>query len=80
MDSILLTIGLICMIVGIIGSFLSVLPGSPLSWVGLLLISLTSAVSLNYWLLSVTGIIVIIVTYLEFYIPAKGTKQFGGSK
>lgn len=80
MDCILLTIGLICMIVGIIGSFLPVLPGTPLSWLGLVLISFTSAVPNNYWLLSITGIIMLVVTFLEYYIPAKGTKCFGGSK
>ncbi|WP_432671855.1 DUF456 domain-containing protein [Flavobacterium sp. SM2513] len=80
MDYILLTIGLICMIVGIIGSFLPVLPGTPLSWLGLVVISFTSAVPNNYWLLSVTGIIMLVVTFLEYYIPAKGTKYFGGSK
>ncbi len=80
MDYILLVIGLICMIVGIIGSFLPVLPGTPLSWVGLLLISFTSAVPTNYWLLSITGILMLVVTFLEYYIPAKGTKHFGGSK
>jgi uncharacterized protein YqgC (DUF456 family) len=80
MDSILLTISLICMIVGIIGSFLPVLPGTPLSWLGLVLISLTDAVPLNYWLLSISGLIMLVVTFLEFWIPAKGTKHFGGSK
>ena len=80
MDYILLAIGLICMVIGIIGSFIPVLPGTPLSWVGLVLISFTSAVPTNYWLLSITGIIMIVVTFLEYYIPAKGTKHFGGSK
>lgn len=80
MDYILLSIGLICMIVGILGSFLPILPGTPLSWLGLLLISLTSIVPVNYWLLSITGIIVVVVSFLEYWIPAKGTKHFGGSK
>ena len=80
MDYIWLSIGLICMIVGILGSFLPVLPGSPLSWLGLVLISFTSVVPLNYWLLTLTGFIMLAVTFLEFYIPAKGTQHFGGSK
>jgi uncharacterized protein YqgC (DUF456 family) len=79
MDYILLSIGLICMIVGILGSFLPVLPGTPLSWLGLLLISLTAMVPVNYWLLSITGLIVAVVSFLEYWIPAKGTKHFGGS-
>lgn len=80
MDSILVTIGLICMIVGIIGSFLPVLPGTPLSWMGLVLISLTSAVPLNYWLLSISGIVMLVVTFFRILDSCKGTKHFGGSK
>ncbi|RZL36328.1 MAG: DUF456 family protein [Pedobacter sp.] len=80
MDYILLSIGLICMILGILGSFLPVLPGTPLSWLGLLLISLTSAVPVNYSLLTITFIITLIIVFLEYWIPSRGTKYFGGSK
>ena len=37
MDVLLLIIGFICMLTGIIGSFLPVLPGPSISWIGLLL-------------------------------------------
>lgn len=80
MDYILLSIGLICMILGILGSFLPVLPGTPLSWLGLLLISLTSAVPDNYGLLTITFILTLIIVFLEYWIPSQGTKYFGGSK
>lgn len=80
MDYILLSIGLICMILGILGSFLPVLPGTPLSWLGLLLISLTSAVPVNYALLTITFILTLIIVFLEYWIPSQGTKYFGGSK
>lgn len=80
MDYILLSIGLICMILGILGSFLPVLPGTPLSWLGLLLISLTSAVPVNYGLLTITFILTLIIVFLEYWIPSQGTKYFGGSK
>jgi len=44
MDLVLLFIGLLFMILGIIGSFLPVLPGPPISWLGLLLLFLTKAI------------------------------------
>ncbi len=79
MDYILLSIGLLFMIVGILGSFLPVLPGPPISWLGLLLLFSTNAVAMNYWTLGITLFIAILVAVLDYVIPAKGTKRFGGS-
>lgn len=79
MDAILLFFGLVCMIIGLLGSFLPVLPGPPISWVGLLLLFLTKAVPINYWVLGITLFIALLVAILDYIIPAKGTKRFGGS-
>lgn len=79
MDYLLLSIGLLCMIVGIFGSFLPVLPGPPIAWLGLLLLFLTDAVPANYWTLGGTFFIAVLVAVLDYIIPAKGTKRFGGS-
>lgn len=79
MDSLLLILGFICMIVGIFGSFIPVLPGLTASWVGLLLLYLTKAVEMNYWVLGITFVIMVVITILDYVIPAKGTKKFGGS-
>jgi uncharacterized protein len=79
MDTILLILGFICVVVGVFGSFLPVLPGPMLSWVGLLLLYLTDVVPNNYWLLGITLFITIIISILDYVIPAKGTKRYGGS-
>lgn len=79
MDLLLVLLGFICMIVGILGSFIPVLPGLSSCWVGLLLLYLTKAVENNYWVLGMTFIITIVITILDYTIPAKGTKRFGGS-
>jgi len=79
MDILLLIIGLLCVILGIFGSFLPVLPGPGLSWIGILLLYFTSAVPTNYWILGITLLITIIISVLDYTIPAKGTKHFGGS-
>lgn len=79
MDSLLLLLGFTCMIIGILGSFLPVLPGISLSWLGLLLLYLTKAVPVNYWVLGITLAITIVISILNYIIPAKGTKKFGGS-
>ncbi|POS02638.1 hypothetical protein Q361_103153 [Flavobacterium croceum DSM 17960] len=80
MDTILLTLGFILCIVGIVGSFLPVLPGPVASWVGLLLLYLTDKVQNNYWVLGATLIVTITISILDYVIPAQGTKKFGGSK
>lgn len=79
MDLLLLIIGFGCVIMGIFGSFLPVLPGPGLSWLGLAFLYFTSAVPTNYWILGITLLITIIVSILDYIIPAKGTKRFGGS-
>lgn len=80
MDSILLIIGFICMIVGVFGSFMPVLPGPTISWVGILLLHLTNAVENNYYILGISLVFTIFISVLDYTIPAKGTKKFGGSK
>lgn len=80
MDIALLLIAFILMIVGILGSFLPVLPGPPISWVGLLLLYFTKAVPMSYTVLGVTLFVALVVGILDYVIPAKGTKRFGGSK
>lgn len=79
MDILLLIIGLFCMILGILGSFLPVLPGPPVSWLGLLLLILTTAVPNDWWLIAITGIVAFAVVALDYWIPAAGTRKFGGS-
>jgi uncharacterized protein len=80
MDTILLIVGFVFMFVGIFGSFLPVLPGPTISWVGLLLLYLTKSVENNYWILGISFVLTLVISLLDYFIPAKGTKYFGGSK
>ncbi|WP_396590788.1 DUF456 domain-containing protein [Allomuricauda sp. R78024] len=80
MDIALLVLGFILMLVGILGSFLPVLPGPPVSWLGLLLLYLTKAVPGDWWMLGITLFFALLITVMDYVIPAMGTKKFGGSK
>jgi hypothetical protein len=80
MDIFLLVLGFILMLVGILGSFLPVLPGPPISWVGLLLLYSTSVITMDWVFLGITLTIALIVFALDYVIPAIGTKKFGGTK
>lgn len=79
MDMLLLIIGFICMITGVIGSFMSIIPGLSVSWFGLLLLYFTNSIPANYWILGITLLITIVLSILDYFIPAKGAKKFGGS-
>ncbi|MBD0850111.1 DUF456 domain-containing protein [Maribacter arenosus] len=80
MDIALLIFGFILMLVGIIGSFLPVLPGPTVSWVGLLLLYLTKVVPDDWIFLGITLVIALVVFALDYIIPAVGTKKFGGTR
>ena len=80
MDLFLLIIGFFFIILGIIGSFLPVLPGPIMGWVGLLLLHLTSIIQKDWTFLGVTLAVAIIVFVLDYIIPIMGTKKYGGTK
>ena len=80
MDIFLTIIGLFFMIFGLVGSFIPILPGPPLSWIGLLLLHLTDAIPINWTFLSITLVIALLVFALDYIIPAVGAKKFGGSR
>lgn len=80
MDLLLVSLGGVLMIVGILGSFLPVLPGVPVSWLGLLLLFLAPSLPMDYWFLGITFIIALFIYALNWIIPALGTKRFGGSR
>lgn len=80
MDIILLLIAALLILLGIVGSFLPVLPGPLTSWVGLLVFYLRSDIEMNWVFLGITLFFAILIWVLDYIIPAIGTKRFGGSK
>ncbi|TDN99907.1 DUF456 domain-containing protein [Sunxiuqinia elliptica] len=80
MDYILIAFGILFIISGILGGVLPVLPGPPLSYVGLILLHLTERYQFSTKFLVIWGIITVVVYLLDYFIPVWGTKKFGGSK
>ncbi len=80
MDIILTLFGLLFISLGLVGSLLPVLPGPPLSWVGLLFLYMTDAVPNNHSFLIITLLIALLIFILDYFIPAMGTKRYGGTK
>lgn len=80
MDLFLVLIGFLFVCIGIVGSFLPILPGPLTSWVGLLFLQLTEIVPIDWTFLGITLAIALLIWILDYFIPAIGTKRFGGTK
>ncbi len=80
MDIFLLILGFLLTLLGIIGSFLPILPGPITGWFGLLLLHATKIIPMDWTFLGITLAIAIVIWILDYIIPAIGTKRFGGSK
>ena len=79
-DYILLIFAIILMILGIIGCLVPVLPGPPLSYLGLILLHITRFADFSSTILIILAAIAVVVTILDYIVPVWGTKKFGGSK
>lgn len=79
-DYLLAIIGGLMMIVGVFGCILPVIPGPPISYVGLLLLHFTRFADFSSTFLIIWACVTIFVTVLDYVVPIWGTKKFGGSK
>lgn len=86
MDIVISILAILAGIIGIAGSILPALPGTPISWVGMFLLYLwgngtdrfgneMSAKTLVIW-----GVVVLIVSVVDYIVPMYFTKVTGGSK
>ena len=80
MDYLLLALAIILMILGIAGCLLPVLPGPPLTYLGLVVLHFTSFAEISKNLFIILGVVAIVVTVIDYVVPIWGTRQFGGSK
>lgn len=80
MEYVLYFISFALILAGIVGSILPILPGPPLSWLGILCFSFTEINHFSLSFLIWTGIVAGLITILDYIIPIWGTKKFGGTK
>ena len=80
MDIFLLIVAGILMVIGIIGCIVPGLPGTPIAYAGLWIAQATDRVDFSWQILLIWGIVTIVVSVLDYVVPAWGTKQFGGTK
>ncbi|MBR2165321.1 MAG: DUF456 domain-containing protein [Paludibacteraceae bacterium] len=80
MDIFLLIVAGVLMVIGIIGCIVPGLPGTPIAYAGLWIAQATDRVDFSWQILLIWGIVTIVVSVLDYVVPAWGTKQFGGTK
>ena len=80
MDIFFVIIGVILCFVGIIGSFVPLIPGPITSFSGLLFLHLTTFVPFDFYFIIGCFTIAISVFILDLIIPIVGLKKLGGTK
>ena len=80
METWIIVLAILAGIVGTVGSILPGLPGTPVSWVGLLLLYLWGPVDMSLKTLIVWGVVVAVVSVVDYIVPMYFTKLTGGSK
>ncbi len=79
-EIVLIVLSALCLIVGLLGAVVPVLPGVPLSYVGLLLLHFTDKVQFSTPFLLIWAAIVVVIQVLDNVLPAWLTKKSGGSR
>jgi uncharacterized protein len=80
LDYVLLVFSFFLILIGIIGCILPVIPGPPLSFLGILLVHFTKFAHFGTKTLLILGTLALVVTILDFVVPVWGTKKFGGTR
>ncbi|MBR5297924.1 MAG: DUF456 domain-containing protein, partial [Parabacteroides sp.] len=80
MDIFLIILAVVCLLMGLAGCFLPILPGPPLSYLGLLLLHWTEQVHVSTTQLFLCFLLVVVAQILDYISPMLGTKYTGGSK
>ncbi|MBQ7710807.1 MAG: DUF456 domain-containing protein [Bacteroidales bacterium] len=80
MNTILIIFAFIVAVVGLLGAVIPGLPGPPIAWLALLLISFSASADLSVWTIVIMAVVAAVVTVVDYVVPSWGAKKFGGSK
>ena len=84
MELVVIIVSILLIISGFIGSIIPVIPGPPIAYLGLIVLLFADEFRIqlatnNYFILISMGVVTVLITALDFYLPVWGTKKFGGS-
>lgn len=80
MDILLIVLGSICLLVGLIGCIVPMLPGPPIAYVALILLHFTDKVQFTLTQFIIWLLVVVVVQVIDYFIPTLGTKKLGGTR
>lgn len=80
MSVFLIILAFILLVVGVVGTFVPMFPGLPIGWLGLFVALFSSKCTVSIWTLGITLLLMLIITVLDYVIPAKMVKKNGGTK
>ena len=80
METVIVILAILAGVIGIAGSILPGLPGTPFSWIGLLLLYIWGPEEMQLKTLVIWGVIVLIVSVVDYVVPMYFTKVTGGSR
>ena len=80
MEIFLIVVAFLFLLIGIIGCIVPGLPGTPIAYLGLWIAQATERVDFSWQFLLVWGIVMVVVSVLDYVVPAWGTKHYGGTR
>ena len=80
MDIFLIILAFVFFIVGLLGAVVPVLPGPPLSFIGLLVLQWSGRAGFTLTFLVIWAAITVAVTVMDYILPSLLAKKFGGSR
>lgn len=82
LDALLIGIGAVLILLGAVGCIAPIIPGPPLSWIGLLILKFVPNVKddISWTTIILLGIFTILITILDNVLPVWSTKKMGGNK
>lgn len=80
MDILLIILGGFFILVGLAGCIVPIVPGPPLSYLGILFLHWTEKVQFEQKFLVTWAVLVGAVTLIDYFTPIWGTKKFGGTR
>jgi len=80
MGIVLIILAFVLLVIGIIGAVVPVLPGPPLSFIGLLLVQWSGYGGFTPVFLWVWAGITVLITVMDYVLPSLLARRFGGSR
>ncbi len=80
MDILLITISVLLLLIGILGSIVPILPGPPIAFCGLVLVQFSSKHPFSTEFLIIFGMLAIVSAVIDNVLPIYTTKKFNGSR